>query len=135
MEPSPLASADAPGKIRVREKGESSVPAQQDQHVNAVQLHLLFWWDSITVSATKAVFFKECPADPCCVAFSFTYKTPWPIWLCTGCHHNVCVPSLEHEDPRCGVLHRTRLPNNSKHGCSLQAPEKNQQQLKEGLLK
>lgn len=45
-------------------------------------------------------FFMECPADLCCLAFSFTYKTPWPICLCTGCSHKVCLPSLEREDPR-----------------------------------
>lgn len=72
---------------------------------------------------TKGVgfFFQECPADLCRLAFSFTYKTPWPICLGTGCRHNVCIPSLEREDPRCGVLHRGRLRNNSKHGCSLRA--------------
>lgn len=72
-------------------------------------------------AATKGGFFKECPADLCRLAFSFTYKTPWPICLGTGCRHKVCIPSLEREDPRCGVLHRERLRNNSKHGRSLQA--------------
>lgn len=143
---SPLASAAASDKIRARKR--SSVPSRQDPHASTVQLYLRFWCplcprpsesslDGGTPSRflQQKEFLREWPADLRCLAFSFTYKTPWPICLCTGCRQKVCVPSLEHEDPRCGVLHRTRLASDSKHGCSLQASEKNRQQLKEGLVK